>query len=31
VPAMIYMLGMAPRVVVGTSLVMILAVSAVAP
>jgi len=30
VPAMIYVLGMAPRVVVGTSLVMILAVSAVA-
>ena len=29
VPAMIYLLGMAPRVVVGTSLVMILAVSAV--
>ena len=29
VPAMIYILGMAPRVVVGTSLVMILAVSAV--
>ena len=29
VPAMIYVLGMAPRVVVGTSLVMILAVSAV--
>jgi uncharacterized membrane protein YfcA len=28
VPAMIYILGMAPRVVVGTSLVMILAVSA---
>jgi uncharacterized protein len=28
VPAMIYLLGMAPRVVVGTSLVMILAVSA---
>ncbi|WP_118858032.1 sulfite exporter TauE/SafE family protein [Sphingomonas mesophila] len=30
VPAMIYLLGMAPRVVIGTSLVMILAVSAVA-
>ena len=30
VPAMIYVLGMAARVVVGTSLVMILAVSAVA-
>src|SRR5512139_570905 len=30
VPAMIYLLGMAPRVVVGTSLIMILAVSAVA-
>lgn len=30
VPAMIYLLGMAARVVVGTSLVMILAVSAVA-
>ncbi len=29
VPAMIYVLGMAPRVVIGTSLVMILAVSAV--
>ena len=29
VPAMIYLLGMAPRVVVGTSLMMILAVSAV--
>jgi uncharacterized membrane protein YfcA len=29
VPAMIYLLGMAPRVVVGTSLIMILAVSAV--
>jgi uncharacterized membrane protein YfcA len=29
VPAMIYILGMAPRVVIGTSLVMILAVSAV--
>ncbi|HEX6071443.1 MAG TPA: sulfite exporter TauE/SafE family protein [Sphingomicrobium sp.] len=29
VPAMIYLLGMAPRVVVGTSLVMILAVTAV--
>jgi len=29
VPAMIYILGMAPRVVVGTSLIMILAVSAV--
>ena len=29
VPAMIYLLGMAPRVVIGTSLVMILAVSAV--
>ena len=29
VPAMIYVLGMAPRVVVGTSLIMILAVSAV--
>ena len=29
VPAMIYLLGMAARVVVGTSLVMILAVSAV--
>ena len=29
VPAMIYLLGMAPRVVVGTSLVMILVVSAV--
>ena len=29
VPAMIYVLGMAPRVVVGTSLVMILAVSAI--
>jgi len=29
VPAMIYILGMAPRVVVGTSLLMILAVSAV--
>lgn len=29
VPAMIYVLGMAPRVVVGTSLVMVLAVSAV--
>src|SRR4029078_13665708 len=29
VPAMIYILGMAARVVVGTSLVMILAVSAV--
>ena len=29
VPAMIYILGMAPRAVVGTSLVMILAVSAV--
>ena len=29
VPAMIYLFGMAPRVVVGTSLVMILAVSAV--
>ncbi|GAA4008863.1 sulfite exporter TauE/SafE family protein [Sphingomonas swuensis] len=28
VPAMIYLLGMAPRVVVGTSLIMILAVSA---
>ncbi len=28
VPAMIYLLGMAPRVVIGTSLVMILAVSA---
>ena len=30
VPAMIYLLGMAPRVVVGTSLVMVLAVSAFA-
>jgi uncharacterized membrane protein YfcA len=29
VPAMIYLFGMAPRVVIGTSLVMILAVSAV--
>lgn len=29
VPAMIYVLGMAPRVVIGTSLVMVLAVSAV--
>ncbi|QIK96897.1 sulfite exporter TauE/SafE family protein [Sphingomonas sp. HDW15A] len=29
VPAMIYLLGMAPRVVIGTSLLMILAVSAV--
>ena len=29
VPAMIYLLGMAPRVVIGTSLIMILAVSAV--
>ncbi|MCL6741459.1 sulfite exporter TauE/SafE family protein [Sphingomonas sp. RB56-2] len=29
VPAMIYLLGMAPRVVVGTSLMMILAISAV--
>ncbi len=29
IPAMIYILGMAPRVVIGTSLVMILAVSAV--
>ena len=29
VPAMIYILGMAPRVVIGTSLLMILAVSAV--
>ncbi|MEO8618717.1 MAG: sulfite exporter TauE/SafE family protein [Sphingomicrobium sp.] len=29
VPAMIYILGMAPRVVIGTSLIMILAVSAV--
>jgi uncharacterized membrane protein YfcA len=29
VPAMIYVLGMAPRVVIGTSLLMILAVSAV--
>jgi uncharacterized membrane protein YfcA len=29
VPAMIYLLGMAPRVVIGTSLVMILAVSGV--
>ena len=29
VPAMIYLLGMAARVVIGTSLVMILAVSAV--
>jgi uncharacterized membrane protein YfcA len=29
IPAMIYLLGMAPRVVIGTSLVMILAVSAV--
>ena len=29
VPAMIYLLGMAPRVVVGTSLMMIMAVSAV--
>ena len=28
IPAMIYLLGMAPRVVIGTSLVMILAVSA---
>ena len=30
VPAMIYLFGMAPRVVIGTSLIMILAVSAVA-
>ena len=29
VPAMIYLLGMAPRVVIGTSLIMMLAVSAV--
>ncbi len=29
IPAMIYILGMAPRVVIGTSLIMILAVSAV--
>jgi uncharacterized membrane protein YfcA len=29
VPAMIYLLGMAPRVVIGTSLIMILAVTAV--